>query len=395
MYRYQQQSTRQPISKTDVLLFQQLANPSRAIVPDTTSKLMQGLHTMDHPRMQQQQQPQPSPQSFDALTQQKYSAHQQKQPNSRYDSGPKYGSGYKFPDPGYDDPYSSYSDDDLSSIGSNSSNIGGMGGPMENSPYDSEFDDVASSNASPYMASSPQYDSIPMPTPIYDPEADRAQRQTYIQELMQLQRDGHKLSIEITDNTPTMALKSEVDLINETINTEQGVERLKFGLRFVMILIEAFNRSILRDFLPLTGWANHTMSTNPRQFDAPLRRIHNMYFRNSFGHPVMQLGMALLFSAGGYVMMQKPELVGNLFGGIASGAKGMASSFGGSSPEAPMKTPFNPAASGMPHFNQQAAQRATQNPGGAAVPKRTVRPPSTGGQTQGTPIGGTGRFPVS
>lgn len=407
------QHTSQPVSKTDVILFQQLANHERVIIPEDTNKLFAQVQQSGVPPNlgtggnMQSAPPQSGPGKtpFDRLTQQKYRSRggpsrtpqSDSSESSSYYSGSSSGSesDVAMTPPGYG--RSGYGRPDM-----NYGGRGGGGGVESETPMSQQFDSGSSGSedASPSMyphgSFNPPMPVLNAPEQIYDAEIDMSNRQLYIQELLQYQRDGNHIGIEITDSTPTHVLKSECDLINESINTAAGVERMKFALAFLMRMVELANAKLCNNFLPLAGWTEKTMNTNSSQFDVPLRRLHNLYFRNSFGHPLMQLGMALVFSAGGYMMMNDSSFLGRMMGPVAPPATTPAPQ-----QQTPMPPPVQQPLTGAPMggagaFAPKFSNMSTMNEvatepvnGGPPKSRRAVRPPNLGGR----PV--SGNFPVS
>ncbi len=85
--------------------------------------------------------------------------------------------------------------------------------------------------------------------------------------------------------------------------------------------------------VPLTGWTNKVMDENPNLYDRSLERIYNMYWRNSYSHPISELGMTMLFSAGGYIIQNflspgSSNSMGLGGGGLGGGGLG-GGGFGG------------------------------------------------------------------
>lgn len=427
----------QPVSKTDILLFQQLANPERTIVPENTDKLFSSLqqsgvpanlgtggNLQSAPPRSQQSSARPRT-SFDQLTQQKYQSRsgggRGRSPQDDVGSSSSYYSGSSSgsesdvamtPDYGRQGGPADYGRSGRGQPDYGRQQMYGPGSDMETpmsqgfeSDSGSEGEDSPSPPEWGHHGGGPPMPMMQAPEPIFDPEIDRSNRQLYIQELMQYQRDGHQIGIEINDSTPTHVLKSECDLINESINTAEGVTRMKFALAFLMRLVELANTKLANNFLPLTGWTEKTMNTNSAQFDVPLRRLHNLYFRNSFGHPLMQLGMALVFSAGGYMMMSDSSFMGRMMGSAAppmpapQQAPQPQTFFNQQQPQQqtmysapPATAPMGGAGTFAPKFNNMSTMNevaAAPVSGGPARPRRTVRPPNLGGR----PIDGS--FPVS
>lgn len=366
---------RTPVSRTDILLFQQLANPNRVIIPDSTSKLMrevQGAASMDKPpgrrsgSMMESSYPhppsaEPSPSiAYSSSTRRFQDITAQKKRTNSMAPHPAHRNMRSVvseeASAGSTDSYSGSSDEDDNSSSSSmiaesvvSADDFGMDRGMQfptsddssadefgsEEGGDEEVDDIrllhprsdndgdeeggVYSPPPPPLLNSYQQHQLPMPSSdIFDSASERQQRQFYIQELMRFKQDGYTLSIEVSEATPTAALRSEVETIQETIDSTEGVNRLFTFLAFGMVAIEAINQHLLRGTLPLKDWSQHACTKDRQSFIVPLRRIHNMYFRNSFGHPVMQLVSALFFSAIPYMLMQDTSLLNSIFGNVSN-----------------------------------------------------------------------------
>lgn len=430
---------RTPVSRTDILLFQQLANPKRAIIPESTSKLMREVQTaaaatagesngplvaptsfpargyhsrMSSPPASAAAAPAPAGRKFQDITARKKkssveSSYKRNYRNDDYDDG----------DDTSSDPYSDSSDNSMSdsdnsmlagSIASSDDYEGGGEGHnmlrinpdnSDGEDYNSESD-VASEDASAAAANGggdmrlgggggrPSYPeqsqySLPMPsTDIYDSASEMQQRQFYIQELMRFKQEGQVLSIEVSEETPTAALRSEVETIQESLDSAEGVNRLFTMLTFGMLAIEAINRHVLRGTLPLDNWTQHVTTNERSTFIVPLRRIHNMYFRNSFGHPIMQLVSALFFSAIPYMVMQDTSLLSNIFGGLSGMFGGKGGGGSGNATTAPSaaaaaatfnnKSPAPFASAAAPHHQQQQQQPQSSASAAGSTPAAAV-----------------------
>lgn len=357
----------QPPSKTDILLFQQLANPSKTLVPESTAELISNLKSAPPPMQQQQRHFYNSGGNAPRSNRRWGGNDDDEYYSSDYGNSSSDDGGGRFSSPSLN-----WSDEELARDQDNKNgyNRGGGGGPPYSPSLDGGEDYEGSDIESPISLSRGGGPNgvggggFPMPSNYaMDPEVLRVKRQSYIQELMQLQQSGHTLSIEINDATPISALRSEIDLIHESISTQEGVQRLRVMLGFVIVLIEAANRNLLRGMLPLDGWSKTAMAPGNNQFDIPLRRIHNMYFRNSFGHPIMQLAMALGFSAVTHMMMQDTGFLTNIFGNISSL---VSSGFGGGAPSAAAASPAAAAAAAAPTMQHQ--QPAGRGSGGGTTP---------------------------
>lgn len=299
---------RDPASKTDALLWKQLANPDKVNIPERATVLLNGVG-IEQPKG-----------AFDRLTA-KYSASTEGKQEKTRSHNKKRG---RHDDDSDSDSSEDDSDDETNTSGSDDSNEETDGSESESddneddSDEDNESEDEVSSfkkhksskfnrpasmgvggfMGTQHMAGPAGY---VIPQPVQDPMAERVQRQFYMNELLSCQRQGYQLSISLDESTPTYVLKTEYDLIQENQAAVTGVQNLRAGLTLTMRGVEMANDK-LNSPLPLTGWTDSTIEQNPTQFDRPLRRIYNMYLRNSFNHPIVELGMALAFSGAGYMM---------------------------------------------------------------------------------------------
>lgn len=373
-----------PVSKTDVLLFKQLANPTRTVVPDSASKLMQNLQiSAAAPAMPTF----PPKMMMDRSGRPGAGMSRGGPPPNRFVRGgnimapPPAAAGFmdRRPYPKNfdddedisDDDDEDISDEDDDGLDDDDTSIGGGGGndePGRNKGYyhPGEGDDENSTpisndpSAPPMMMTGSRenvFDNVPMPSEdILDPEAERMQRQMYIQNLRQFQADGHVLSISLNDDTPTSALRSEFEVIQESIETTRGVKQLIMGVFVAIKIIEGLNKLVLRNMLPIDGLADHLKDNCSQELMIPLRRIHNMYFRNSFGNPFVQLGTAIAFSSISYMLSQDTGIISNLFSGVMSMLSPGAAAAGGQQQQAP------PRQTAPPPMYQQQQQPARTTP---------------------------------
>ena len=153
--------------------------------------------------------------------------------------------------------------------------------------------------------SSPSFTSSSRPNrPSYEEdntESSQAQRQHIIASLRKHQQRGYPLSIEITGDTPLHVLRTELDLIEESQNSITMVNNMRNGMNMFMRVCEFGNKKV-GEPVPLSGWTDNTFNENPNLYDHSLERIYNMYWRNSYAHPISELGMTILLSAGGYAI---------------------------------------------------------------------------------------------
>jgi len=379
---------RDPASRTDALLWKQLANQDKANIPERATVLLNDVG-IEQPTG-----------AFDRLTA-KYSS--SKKPSSRHDgrSG-KRGRRRHDDSDSSDDESEEYTDG--SDVDGSDEETDSSGSESESEDYDSD-DDNSEDEVSvkkhrregvflgdlgaPKLPVGPRGTGIghmgrtsgyAPPQPVHDPMADRAQRQFYMNELMGYQRQGYQLTIALDESTPTYVLKTEYDLIQENQAAVTGVQNLRAGLTLTMRGLEMANDK-LNSPLPLSGWTDNTIEQNPTQFDRPLRRIYNMYLRNSFNHPLVELGTALAFSGAGYMLRNvqsrtsQTELPGPPQGSFGGGAGPM----GGSG-----AVPRTFGNSGVPETHQGPHSTSHQRPAVPAVAAAAPRMPPTpqGGGSQ-------------
>lgn len=403
---------RDPASKTDALLWKQLANHDKANIPERATVLLNDVG-IEQPTG-----------AFDRLTA-KYSS--SKKPSSRHDGRSRNIKRGRRHD---DDSDSSDDESDEDTEGSDDESdedTVSSDSESESEDYDSDDGDSEDEVAvkkhrrggeflrdfgTPKLAAGTggatgigqigRPSGYAPPQPVHDPMADRAQRQFYMNELMGYQRQGYQLSIALDESTPTYVLKTEYDLIQENQAAVTGVQNLRAGLTLTMRGLEMANDK-LNSPLPLGGWTDNTIEQNPTQFDRPLRRIYNMYLRNSFNHPLVELGTALAFSGAGYMLRNVQSRTSQTeLSGPSSGSTPFQGSFGGAGPMggsgAVPRTFGNsgvPAEQQGPHSTAFADLRTTQQrpavaaaapripptpQGGGSQSRRSLRPPFTATQ---------------
>ncbi len=380
---------REPPSRTDVLLFKQLANPDRVDIPENASSLLRDVGA---------EQPQGA---FDRLTAKFVSSAKSRDRNNKkrkHDS-----SDDDSDDDSGSDSDESSGDDSGDESGSDSDDSGSDGEQDSGSDDDSIDENVFKKHKSGkpnrsaggagfqmpafagagaglgfQKASSSGSNNFGPPQMVHDEIADRTQRQFYMNELIAIQRQGYQLSIALDETTPTYVLKTEYDLVQENQAAVQGVENLRAGLRLGMSFLEMGNEKI-NSPVPLSGWTENTFETNPNVFDRSLRRIYNMYWRNSFSHPMMELGMALCFSGAGYMMRNTQSRASQTE--FRQNAMPMGGT--GAMPRMPQHQQGFQRPQQMPNPNQgQRNTTAFRTPPTPPVPdasgRRTLRPPFAG-----------------
>lgn len=191
------------------------------------------------------------------------------------------------------------------------------------------------SPSSPFFTSSSRPDR-----PSYEEgsssESSQAQRQLIIASLRKHQQRGHALGIEISLNTPLHVLRTELDLIEESLNSITMVNNMRNGMNIAMRLCE-FGCQKLGEPIPLAGWTEKSLDENPNMYDHSLERIYNMYWRNSYAHPISELGMTMAFSGGGYAIQNW------LSGGSSSYRQpNNNNNFNGNNTHGPSPPPFRP-----------------------------------------------------
>ena len=130
------------------------------------------------------------------------------------------------------------------------------------------------------------------------------QKQHVFGKLQMYEANGYKLSVKLSPDTPLSELQMELDFIEETENSMTTVNNMRIGLSMFMGSVETVNGYFLGDVIPLSNWSEDTFKENPYAFDPSLRRIYNMYWRNSYQHPLLELGTALAMSAGSHMVNQ-------------------------------------------------------------------------------------------
>lgn len=128
-----------------------------------------------------------------------------------------------------------------------------------------------------------------------------------ITELQMLRNDlqgyknrGYPITIDIA-TAPAHLLRTELDLIHENESAEHMVNNMKIGIRIVGNGIEWGNRKLLGSMIPLDNWTEKTFQNTPHIYDHSLRRIYNLYMRNSNTNPIAELGITMAMSAGDHV----------------------------------------------------------------------------------------------
>jgi hypothetical protein len=125
----------------------------------------------------------------------------------------------------------------------------------------------------------------------------KAARQFLMSELYRKQQQGVPLSMTMDEmrTQPLHVLKTENDLTNESQGSAESVARMRKGIQVFMRVCEYGNRKIGAP-LPLDDWTDETFDSDPHIFDHSLERIHNLYFRNSYAHPLWELAQTLAVS---------------------------------------------------------------------------------------------------
>lgn len=114
-------------------------------------------------------------------------------------------------------------------------------------------------------------------------------------ELLNYKRKGRIIDIDI-ENAPEHMLRTTLDYIREEESSEVMLENMRNGLQIAQYGIEWANNK-MGSYIPLNGW---TDNTDPHIYDHSLKRIHNLYFRNSQSHPLVELGTTMVMSGTGY-----------------------------------------------------------------------------------------------
>lgn len=309
----------QPMSSTDLLLFKHLANPEKSSPPDDVSSLLQ-LHL---PKRQAESQR--NDYSQGPTSQRQASSQRPASSGDNYEIKRNSDSDWGFfqsPDggPKTQEPSRNSNSYESSSSGegmfnsyvkrefdrlnpSSSSNTNySEGVPSGSSSYQEDKSHYSSSNNDDQES---QYSSSGRPNrPSYDEdnsEQSLAQRQHIIAALRKHQQRGSELSIDINRDTPLHILRTELDLLEEVQNSMTMVGNMRNGMNVFMRICEAGNKKI-GEPVRLSGWTDKTFKDNPNLYDRSLERIYNLYWRNSYSHPMTELGTTILFSGGGYIL---------------------------------------------------------------------------------------------
>lgn len=128
------------------------------------------------------------------------------------------------------------------------------------------------------------------------------QKQMIIAALRKHEANGVPLKIAVSFDTPLHMLRTELDLIEETQNSIATVGYMRSGIKFAMEGLELGNRHFLGDRIPIAGWTHDTFQKTPHLYDHSLERVYNMYWRNSYQHPLTELALTIGLSAAGYSM---------------------------------------------------------------------------------------------
>ncbi len=291
-------------------------------------------------------------------------------------SRPPHGGSHRREGEGMPSNYSSQFYDSHEQYGPSRQDFGSGGGPPPlNIP----------SPSSPFFTSSSRPDR-----PSYEEESSsessQAQRQLIIASLRKHQQRGHALGIEISLDTPLHVLRTELDLIEESLNSITMVNNMRNGMNIAMRLCE-FGCQKLGEPIPLSGWTEKSLDENPNMYDHSLERIYNMYWRNSYAHPISELGMTMAFSGGGYAIQNW------LSGGSSSYRQpNNNNNFNGKNTHGPAPPPFRPPSNSdggksIPNsYSGGGGFSAPMGPGGqfraAGQPARPAfRPPFTSQQS--------------
>lgn len=376
-----------PISNTDVLLWTHLANKEKVAVPDKIENLINvpDPHEFEHddvdssdPEMDRFNQKQiigggGGGGMFDSIVENELSRMNQPESVGNF-------------------PHGSSPRNTHFSHGSSPRNTRfshGSSPRNTNFPHDSPRNPRSMPMPREYDAPSPQYQ---FRNDRFADEEDqirqKAARQFLMSELHRKQQQGVPLSMTMDEfrTQPLHVLKTEHDITNESQGSAHNVTMMRGGIKVFMKLCEAGNRKA-GNFLPLDEWADTTFERDPHIFDHSLERIHNLYFRNSYSHPLWELGQTMLVSAGSHC-------VENFMNPSRSRAPGpTGNQFAASDPANAYSTPVPP-----PGAAPQASQRFAppppppqQNHAFAPPPAQTVPPPPTQRGDSGAPPVGNGR----
>lgn len=216
-------------------------------------------------------------------------------------------------------------------------------------------------------------------------ESSRATKQLLISELRAFaQETGLPLGVKLDEDTPVSALRTELDLIHETRNSMQTIEQMRKGAFFVMKVIEGGNW-LLNSPVPLQGWSDEAKAKNQHMYDQSLRRIYNMYWRNSYTNPFWDIGMTMAFSGGehlwnqyfptGNTTHQVPAAMSNSAAGsnFFQADRSPASATAAAGGSYPTTSGYHPTTSGQQGF-QSSFQPQPQPPDSQRA-RRQFRPP--------------------
>jgi hypothetical protein len=286
--------------------------------------------------------------------------------------------------------------------------------------FSSDFDDDDNDSMSSSMMMN--YRRYPQQEQQY-PKEDRFSKYDHpnsnplsITELQMLRNDlqgyknrGYPITIDIA-TAPAHLLRTELDLIHENESAEHMVNNMKLGIRVVGHGIEWGNRKLLGSLIPLDNWTEKTFRETPHIYDHSLRRIYNLYMRNSNTNPFAELGYTMAMSAGDHVwtnatspnttstsssttssapMNPVQSLFGWLSGRSSTAAPQQQQQQQTSSQQASFQAPQQQqqptaAAINMMNPQQQAPRFAVPPPPNRATsggrPSRMIRPPFTAGQ---------------
>ena len=202
------------------------------------------------------------------------------------------------------------------------------------------------------------------------------QKQSLLNELIQMKRDGYKLSRDYSADDPIelMSMEIENQKNSENENTMVGIYKvvINMGCHGLQML-----NTVKGPWLPMEGWAE-AVTADMNVYDRPLRRIHRQYFsRGPAGNPWVELGFALIGSLVFHIMVAKmmgtkngAAMFAKMFnsGGITGALAGMAGMGNGAPQVGPGQMPQSTPNPSNPYKNHNVPPVPPQ-------PRAPPRPP--------------------
>lgn len=188
---------------------------------------------------------------------------------------------------------------------------------------------------------------------------------------------GYIITCDI-ENAPAHVLRTELDLIHENESCAVAVGNMKRIMFTIMYVAEKLNKRFLKNYIPIEGWTDYTVKTNPNLYDHSLERIYNMYWRNSVSHPIAELGLTAFTSGSEYVVRNSMGgMMSNLMGGSGVNNNQQTHHYQQHIPQ-PQPPQQQQQQQQQPYYQQQQQQIPPQNPNMMPPPTQVANAAMTG-----------------